>query len=309
MRPTIDSLMPRRSPATAPGRSPAACRGRTPVELGVVGLDEHVDTVDAGVTGGVDDAPRGPRRRARARRRRAAGRRRRRPRPRTSWSVLDADGEGVDGGVQRRRLALVRSCRRATPAARAPGGGRASSSAAGRSVRCISTSDCSTESWRWAATRGPLVVADARRPLVVEAAQQAAERRGGEDRQTADDDGDGAGRGADPGQPTGAVGQRGHARRRAGRCRRRPAPHAPATPPTAGGATAERPDDRDADGDRRGRHHDPVARPQPDRPGRATSTAAVAQPMASSRRQRSADDSGDATGAGTLSVERMAAPP
>ena len=81
----------------------------------------------------------------------------------------------------------------------------------GSVVRCSSTSDCSTESCRWAAMRRPLVLADARRPLVVEAPQQTAERRRGEDGQSADDDGDGAGGRADAGQPAGAVGERRHA--------------------------------------------------------------------------------------------------
>ena len=48
--------------------------------------------------------------------------------------------------------------------------------------------------------------------------------------------------------------------------------------------------------------HSPIAR-------QVTSTAAVAQPMASSRRQRSQDGNGLVAGASTLSVDRTAAPP
>ena len=104
-----------------------------PGQLGVVGLDEHVDAVDAGVAGGVDDGLADAPRRGPATRRRAAGRRR--PRPR----------RGCRGRPRRRRpwprspRAATSgrpgaSCRTARPAARAPGAGRASPSAAGR--RC-----------------------------------------------------------------------------------------------------------------------------------------------------------------------------
>ena len=101
----------------------------------------------------------------------------------------------------------------------------------------------------------PLVLADAHRPLVVERPQQAADGRRGEHRQPADDDGDGAGRGADVGQPAGAVGERddaGAEQHDAGdelQAARRPTPgrDAPDAVVPAG------PHDDDADGDGRRR--------------------------------------------------------
>ena len=286
MRPTIDSLMPRRSPGDAGRVEAAPGVAHEPGQLGLVGLDEHVDPLDAGVAGGVDDglADRGDERPRRVVERLVA-----------DDDGLDADvvvgldrhGQGVDRRVQRRRLALAGRCRRARPAARAPGGGRGSSSAAGRSS-AGSARATAAPSRGGGRPRRPLVLADARRPLVVEPPQQPPERRGGEDRQAADDDGDGAGRRADAGQAAGAVGQRGRRRRRAGRRRattwsdagdraadRRPAP------------TAERPDDEMPTATAAAGimipspGHSPIA-------GRRRAPPPSRTPMASSRRQRSA---------------------
>ena len=119
-------------------------------QLGLVGLDEHVDAVDAGVAGRVDE---------RLAERADAAPRRVVERPVADHDGLDADvvvgldldGHRLDGGEQGRRVAgsvapysharSSRSCRRARLAIRR-----------GSSLRWISTSVCSTESWRWAAT-------------------------------------------------------------------------------------------------------------------------------------------------------------
>ena len=249
----IDSLMPRRSGATVVGVEAVAGVADEPRQLGVVGLDEDVDPLDAGVAGGVDDG--------------LADRRDERPRGVVERLVaddhrlhphvvvgLDGDGHGVDRRVQRHRVARVgRAVQpRAQLALLAPGQRR-------HPPRVVGALDQHQRLQHRVVQVGghprPLVLADARRPLVVEAAQQATERRGGEDRQAADDDGDRAGRRADVTEPAGAVGQRGDAgdeqrdagddldrpvppsRRRSGgcrcastrrrRCRRRSPPPAP----------------------------------------------------------------------------------
>ena len=189
-RPTIDSLMPRRSAATVGRVEADAGVADEPGQLGVVGLDEHVDAVDVGVPGGVDDAPRGRRRPGRAMRRRAAGRRRRpprrarrgRPRRRRPWRSIAACSD-VGSPV-------VRRCRTATPAARAPGAGRGSPSAADR--RCAGSAPATAAPSRGGG-RPPWPVSSSRMRIArssSRSAQEPPERRGGEDRQAADDDGD-----------------------------------------------------------------------------------------------------------------------
>ena len=180
---------------------------------------------------------------------------------------LDLDGQGVDRGVQRRRFALVRRRRTATPAARAPGAGRGVAIRRGSSVRWISTSDCSTESWRWAATV-------ARSSSRMRAARSSSSRRSRRPSAGAANIASpptttamALGRRADVAEPAGAAGERDHAGDEQRRRRRRPAATRAATP--ADGRAARPPSDHttdDADGDRRGGQHDPVARPQADRP-------------------------------------------
>ena len=150
----------------------------------------------------------------------------------------------------------------------------------------------------------PLVLADARRPLVVEAPQQPTERPARR-------------RSARP--PTTTAMAPADAPTPARPPVRLASDTTPATsrttptttcttrttePPTVGRAsTAERPDDRDADGDGRRRHHD-RRRPATARSLRqTTSTAAVAQPIASSRRHRSRGGSGGDAAPRRLSVD------
>ena len=198
MRPTIDSLMPRRSSATAAGSKPRPVSRTKPVSSASSASTNTSTRSTSAWRAALTTASR-----TAATSAREASSSGWSPTTtastRMSWSASMADGEGVDGGVQRRRLALVRRAVQPRPqlALLAPGDRRHPPRVV---VRCISTSDCSTESWRWAAIRRPLVLADARRPLVVEAPQQAAERRRGEDGQAADDDGDGARRRADAGR-------------------------------------------------------------------------------------------------------------
>ena len=121
-RPTIESLMPRRS-SGIDGRVEALPGvADEPRQLGVVGLDEHVDAIDVGVAGGVDErlAQRADERAGRGVERLVADD------DGLDADVvvgLDLDGERLDGGVQRRRVARLAPRRTATPAARAPGGG------------------------------------------------------------------------------------------------------------------------------------------------------------------------------------------
>ena len=176
MRPTIDSLMPRRSAATAPGSKPRPVSRTNPASSAVVGLDEHVDAIDAGVAGRVDDrlADRGD------------------EGARGVVERLVADDDRLDADVvvgSRRPRPSHRSPRAATPAApcgsppyshaRSSRSWRRASPAIrrGSSVRWISTSDCSTESWRWAATLARSSSRMRAAALVVEAPQQAPERR------------------------------------------------------------------------------------------------------------------------------------
>ena len=90
--------MPRRSSGMSLGSKPAPGVADEPGQLGVVGLDEHVDAVDVGVAGGVHDG--------------LAEGGEERPRGLVERLVadddgldadvvvgLDLDGEGVDRGV------------------------------------------------------------------------------------------------------------------------------------------------------------------------------------------------------------------
>ena len=265
-------------------------------ELGVVGLHEHVDALGIGVSRRVDDGL-------------ADGRdeRSRRVVERlvADDDGLDADvvvcldlhGEGVDRGVQRGRLTVVgRAVQPRPQLALLAAGDRRHPSRVGRALHQHQRLQHGVV--QVGGQRRPLVLADARRTLVVEAPQQAAEHRRREDGESADDDGDGAGGRTDARQPAGAVGERRHAgaeqddtdddahdadHRAADR---RPSPDRRATTrsrcrarwPTAGTMIASP-------------GHSPIAR-------QATSTAAVAQPRASSRRHRSRSGSGRRCGPG-----------
>ena len=81
----------------------------------------------------------------------------------------------------------------------------------GSSDRWISTSDCSTESWRWAASVGPLLLAHAQHALLIALRDEPTDGRRGDHGDATDGDGDGADGPTDVGQPAGALGERGDA--------------------------------------------------------------------------------------------------
>ena len=151
-RPTIESLMPRRSSGMSLRVEPAPGVADEPGELGVVGLDEHVDAVDLGVAGGVDEG--------------LAEGGEERPRGLVEGLVADDDGldadvvvgldldrEGFDRGVERSSARPGRASRRARPGARVPGGGRGWPSGAGR--RCAGSAPATAAPSRGGARRRP----------------------------------------------------------------------------------------------------------------------------------------------------------
>ena len=265
MRPTIDSLMPRRSAADRGRVEPAPGVAHEPGELGVVGLDEHVDAIDVGVAGGVDD--------------RLADRRDERPRGVVERLVADDDGfdadvvVGLDGDrhrvdrrMQRRRLALVGRAVQPRPQLALLAPGDASSCGAGRpsagSARATG-----------ARSRGGGRRSIARSSSRMRAARSSSSRRSR--RPSA-----GAAKMARP--PTTTAMAPADAPTSPSPPVRLASEATPATSSTDAGddlqrtrgprrrasgvVAAERPHHGDPDGDRRGRQHDPVARPQADRP-------------------------------------------